>query len=136
MKIFIACSKHFYDRIPVIKEHLEKMGHSVHLPNSFDAPMTEEEMKKNGPDAHRAWKASMLRKDHDNISANDAIVVLNFEKKGQLNYIGGATFLEIAKAFELEKKIFLHNPVPESIFKDELLGMGVVVINGDLTQIR
>jgi hypothetical protein len=136
MKIFIACSKHFYDKILPIKERLENLGHSVKLPNSFDAPMKEEEMKNKGAEEHRAWKSAMLRKDHENIGANDAVVVLNFEKKGQANYIGGATFLEIAKAFELEKKIFLYNPVPENIFKDELLGMGVTVINGDLSNVR
>ena len=41
------------------------------------------------------------------VKANDAGLVLNFEKKGIPNYIGGGTFMEIIKAWELNKKIFL-----------------------------
>jgi hypothetical protein len=77
----------------------------------------------------------MLHEQEEKVRANDAVLVLNFEKRGQANYIGGATFLEIFKAFELGKKIFLYNPVPDNIFTDELLGMGPLVINGDLSLI-
>ncbi len=77
----------------------------------------------------------MLKKQDAKVLANDAILVLNFEKNGQPNYIGGATFLEIFRAFNADKKIFLFNSIPENIFKDELLGMNPVVINGDLSKI-
>ena len=135
MKILIVCSKHFYDRIPPVQSTLQKLGHAVMMPNSYDEPFAEERMKTISPSAHQEWKAKMMRRHHDSINANDAVLVLNFEKKGQPNYIGGATFMEIAKAFELEKKIFLYNPIPETIFKDELLGMGVSVIDGELTRL-
>ncbi|MEK6895517.1 MAG: hypothetical protein AABX48_03275 [Nanoarchaeota archaeon] len=59
-------------------------------------------------------------------------LVLNFEKKGQLNYIGGATFLEISRAWEMGKKVFLYNPIPENIFKDELIGINPIILNGRL----
>ena len=49
----------------------------------------------------------MLRRDKENIEPNDAVLVLNFEKKGQRNYIGGATFLEIYNAWKMNKKLFL-----------------------------
>lgn len=78
----------------------------------------------------------MFKLQEKKILYNDAILVLNLEKKGQPNYIGGATFLEIFKAFELGKKIYLYNPVPENIFKDELVAMKPVVINGDISRIR
>ncbi|VVB78970.1 Uncharacterised protein [uncultured archaeon] len=136
MKLFIACSKHFYTRIPEIKEELERYGHRVSLPNSYDAPMKEEEMKKNGLEAHIEWKAEMLRRDKQNIFPNDGILVLNFQKNGQQNYIGGATFLEIYKAWEMNKKLFLYNPIPDSIFKDELTGMNPQILNGDLTKLK
>ncbi|MBU2560750.1 MAG: hypothetical protein KKD17_00480 [Nanoarchaeota archaeon] len=135
MKIFLACSKHFYDQIPAVKAVLESRGHSTILPNSFDDPFKEEEMKGLGADEHAEWKRMMLRRDEHNIRPCDAILVLNYEKRGQPNYIGGATFLEINKAFELEKKIFLMNPVPESIFTDELKGMGPVILDGDLEKV-
>lgn len=136
MKLFIACSKHFYDRIPEIKRELEIYGHQVSMPNSYDAPMMEEEMKTRGLEAHVQWKAEMLKRDKQNIEPNDAILVLNFQKNGQSNYIGGATFLEIFRAWEMNKKIFLYNPIPDNIFKDELTGMNPQVLNQDLTKLK
>ncbi len=135
MKIFIACSKHFYHRIPEIKTILESQGHQILLPNSYENPFTEEEMKRKGIEEHKNWKAEMLRKDETNIKPQDAILVLNFEKNNQTNYIGGATFLEIYKAWELGKKIFLFNPIPENILKDEITGFNPTILNGDLSDL-
>lgn len=135
MKIFIVCSKHFYNKILPIKEELEKSGHIVTLPNSFDAPLKEEEMKKLGSQEHSEWKQSMMKLVDPKVKANDAVLVLNFEKNGQPNYIGGATFMEIVKAWELNKKIFFYNPIPESIFTDELKGINPKIINQNLSKI-
>ena len=136
MKIFIACSKHFYDRILTIQEELEVLGHLVSMPNSYDEPFREEELKGRSLEEHAQWKSEMLRRDEENIRPNDAILVLNFEKKGEQNYIGGATFLEIYRAWDMGKRLYLYNPIPDNIFRDELLGMQPVVINGDLTMLR
>jgi len=136
MKIFIACSKHFYSKIPKIKGDLESLGHIVALPNSYNNPFKEEELKKQGLEQHISWKSNMLRKDGKNIEPNDAVLVLNFRKKSQKNYIGGATFLEIYKAWELKKQIFLYNPIPENIFTDELIGMNPRILNQDLSKIK
>jgi hypothetical protein len=132
MKIFICASKHLYGHVAPIKKTLEERGHVVTLPNSYDNPGKENEMMELSADEHRRWKADMLRAQGEKVACNDAILVLNMEKNGQKNYIGGATFLEIFKAFELGKKIFLFNPIPDNFLKDELLGMGPVVIDGKL----
>lgn len=133
MKIFIVCSKHFYHLVPPIKEALEKDGHVITVPNSYDEPFKEEEMKKIGKEEHREWKAGMIHLQSEKVKNNDAVLVLNFEKNGQRNYIGGATFLEIFRAFDSGKKIFLYNPIPQNIFEDELMGIGSVIIKGDLS---
>jgi len=135
MKIFICASKHFYNQIEPIKKVLENKGYVITLPNSYENPFREVEMKQIGDSDHAKWKGEMLRLQKQKVVTNDAILVLNFEKNGQVNYIGGATFLEIYMAFELGKKIFLYNPIPEGILKDELLGMNPVIINGDLNLI-
>jgi hypothetical protein len=44
--------------------------------------------------------------------------------------------LEVFKAWELGKKIFFYNPLPEGILYDELFGMNPLVINGDLSLIE
>ena len=133
VKIFIACSKHFYHKIPEIHSRLIFHGHEVYLPNSYHAPQKEEEMKRLSPEEHRVWKSSMLAKDEDNLEPVDAVLVLNLEKHGQPNYIGGATFLEIYMAWRMNKKIFLYNPIPDNLLKDELLGFGPKILNQDIT---
>ncbi len=136
MKIFICASKHLYSRIPEIKEILEKKGHQITLPNSFDNPLREEEMKLISKEEHEKWKSKMLKLLDEKIKLNDAILVLNFEKNNQPNYIGGATFLEIYKAWDYGKKIFLINPIPETNFKDELMAINPKIINQNLDEIE
>lgn len=136
MKIFLCTSKYLYGHVPEIKEKLEQMGHVITVPNSFDEPMKENEMKEVSAEDHRMWKSDMIRLQAVKIAENDAILVLNFEKNGQPNYIGGATFLEIFKAFELGKKIFLYNPIPDNFLNDEITATGAIVINGDLSKVQ
>jgi len=132
----ILCSKHFYTQIPKIKKELEEQGHELKMPNSFDNPFKEEEMKKLSKLEHIKWKSEMMKKDETNIKPQDAVFVLNFEKKGIPNYIGGATFLEIYMAWKLNKKIFFYNPLPNCSFTDELEGFNPTIINGNLSLIK
>lgn len=136
MKIFIVCSKHFYESVSEIKEQLENQGHEITLPNSFDEPFREERMKELGEKEHISFKQEMMKLHEPKVKANDAILVLNLEKNGELNYIGGGTFMEIVKAWELNKNIFLLNPAPKNIFHDELTSMNPIIINGDLNLIK
>src|SRR3989344_9002029 len=133
MNIFICASKHVYHKIPPIHQELERLGHVITLPNSYDNPGREEAMKNVSAEAHAQFKSEMLRLQAEKVMKNDAILVVNEEKHGQQNYIGGATFLEMFKAFELNKKIFLWNPIPEGMLKDELLGMQPIILYQDLS---
>ncbi len=135
MKILIICSKKFYNKIPEIKKVLEENGHVITLPNCYDDPTTEERYRNLGNQEHSKWKAKMLKQSTDVIQKNDAVLVLNFEKHGVKNYIGGATFLEMYDAFRLGKKIFMYNNVPGGILKDEAIGFDPVIIDGDLGMI-
>ena len=77
----------------------------------------------------------MIRHSEEVISEMDAVLVLNFDKGSQKNYIGGATFLEIYDAFRLGKKIFFINDIPQNMLQDELIGFSPKVIHDDLTKI-
>ena len=136
MKIFICASKHNYKHIPAIKIELEKADHKITLPNSFDDPFAELRAKEESSEKHIKLKQKFLKEQVEKIKANDAVLVINFDKNGQRNYIGGATFLEMYKAFELGKKLFLLNPIPEGMLEDEIIGMNPLVINGDLSLIK
>ena len=63
-------------------------------------------------------------------------MVVNVNKKGILNYIGGNSFLEMGFAHILNKPIFILNEIPEMIYTDEILAMQPVVLNGDLLKIQ
>ena len=132
MKIFIICSKAFYDRVMPIKHALEKAGHKISLPNCFDDPETEARYREMGKKRHSEWKAGMIKHSEDVINKNDAVLVLNFDKNDQRNYIGGATFLEMYDAFRLGKKIYIYNDVPVGILKDEIEGFEPFILHQKL----
>jgi len=136
MKIFIISSKTFYKEIPKIKEFLEKSGNTVSLPNCFDTPETEEKYRKLGEKEHTQWKSEMIYHSLDVIKNNDAVLVLNLEKNGIKNYIGGATFLEMYDAFRLDKKIFMYNQIHKGLLKDEIIGFNPIIVNQNLDLIK
>ncbi len=133
MKIFLICSKSFYGKLDGISKNLESLGHSIVFPNCYDCPQTEALYR--GTKEHALWKASMIKHSEEVIKGVDAVLVVNYDKNGKKNYIGGATFLEIYDAFRLNKKIFFMNDLPEGMLKDELIGFNGLVINEDLSRI-
>lgn len=133
MKILLICSKSFYDKLQDYKIKLEKLGHEIFMPNCWDCPETEAKFR--GTPKHAEFKAKMFKQSEKVISEMDAVLVLNFDKNGQKNYIGGATLLEIYDAFRMQKKIFFVNEIPHNMLEDELIGFSPIVINNDLTKI-
>lgn len=136
MRIFVCASKSFYLQARSIIDTLEELEHIITPPNGFNEPQMEQQMKDMSHNEYLAWKRAMFKQDAARIEANDGILVLNLEKEGKKNYTGGATFLEMFKAWELGKKIFLYNPIPDGILTDELIGMGPIILNGNLQNIR
>ena len=133
MKILLICSKSFYDKLEEYKQNLEKLGHQVFMPNCHDAPETE--AKYRGTPEHYVFKQKMFRQSEETIRNMDAVLVLNFNKNGQENYIGGATFLEIYDAFRMNKKIYFVNDIPNIMLKDELIGFNPTIIGNELERI-
>src|SRR4051812_10097679 len=102
MKIFLVGSKYSFDKMAPIKKELESYGNEVTFPAMYDTPWQElEVIKQQSREAHVRLKQHLLREQGERVAINDALLVVNFEKNGQPNYIGGATFLEIFKAWEL-----------------------------------
>lgn len=136
MKIFIICSKYFYSKIPPIQKKLEKLGHSIELPNEFDSPGSEDIARSLGKDEHIKFKKMMYKRSSRITKGIDAVLVLNFEKHGIKNYIGGATFLEMYDAYNLNKKIYLYNEIPTGILFDEIFGFNPIIIKSNLKLIK
>ena len=136
MKIFIICSKAFYGEIKPIKDYLEEKGFEVAVPHTYLNPEKESETWKEGVESHAAFKARMFRLSEEKIKGMDAVLVLNFQKHGVPNYIGGSTFLEMYEAFRNNKKIYLYNDITEGLLFDEISGFSPIVINHDLEMIK
>jgi hypothetical protein len=137
MRIAICSSMAFSEKMLEVKALLEKLGHTA-VVSSFaplyagksDAEKTRLTIRdKNEKDAIRdAW---------EQIKESDAILVLNYDRKGVRNYIGGNTLMEIGFAHVLHKKIFLLNPVPDiEFYKSEIIAVKPVILGGDLSRIE
>jgi hypothetical protein len=147
MKITICGSIAFYDQMLAVKKELENFGHEANIPPAHEQGedgnlITVKEyykIRKNaGDDDKWVWerKKQAIRDHLNKIDWSDAILVLNYDKKGITNYIGGNTFMEMGIAFYLNKPIYLLQPLPEISYKEEILGMFPIIINGDLTKIK
>jgi len=146
MKITICGSIAFFDEMMAVKNDLQKMGHEVKLPPT-EIPNEQGEMvsikeyyrlrKESKTEAGWIWdrKEWAMRTHFDKVAWADVVLVLNYTKNDIENYIGGNTFLEMGVAFYLKKPIYLLNPIPETSFKEEVLGMKVMVINNDLSKL-
>ncbi|UCD07826.1 MAG: hypothetical protein JSW41_02575 [Candidatus Aenigmatarchaeota archaeon] len=144
MKIVICGSINFPEKIKEIEKQLVEKGHDVVIPygvEKYDVKnYSEAESLKQKDDYVKNVKPELTIKHFDEIKNSDAILVVNVEKRGIPNYIGGATFAEIMFAFYHKKKIFLLNPIPThektDFFREEIECTQPVVINGNLGLIK
>lgn len=136
-KITICSSLSFSEEIKMVTRQLTELGCKVYIPESTNVTGTEQGLKPN-EDLEYCLKNNLQMGHFRKIQDSDAILVLNFEKNGIKNYIGGSVLMEMAIARFLHKKIFLYNGYPDEndlryVFEVRLTEP--VVINGDLNQI-
>jgi hypothetical protein len=154
MKITLCGSIGFYKEIESIRDSLIKNGYEVKIPElPLEIPREFSGDKKyyfgqyieqnggidNFPVGHKIWslKERAIRDHYKKIDWCESILVINLEKKGVDGYIGGNTLIEIGVAFYLKKQIFILNPVSSELsYKQEILGMKPIIINGDLSLIK
>ena len=143
-KIITICSSaSFYAQVLEAEDFLKKAGFAVSV------PLTANKMKKSGDfrvETYKTWfknpndykRKTFLTKHHFNkIVKGDAVLVLNYEKNGIKGYIGGAVLCEMAIALQFKKKIYVLNPIDKtSSYKEEILAMDPVILNGDLSCIK
>lgn len=63
-----------------------------------------------------------------------AVLAINPDRHGIMNYVGPNTFAEIAVAFAQSKRIYLYQGMPEA-YADELSAWGAVVLNRQLDRL-
>ena len=137
MKITICGSMRLSKEMLEMKHKLTKLGHEVILPrHTEEYAQLDTSDHMHNESVKNKINHDLIREYFKEIKEGDAILVINETLKGIENYIGGNSFLEIGFAHVLDKKIFLLNPIPEVGYKDEILAMQPVVLNGDLSKIK
>lgn len=143
MKITICGSIAFLNEMIEKKRELEKLGHKVDMPplevengegNLIPVGDYYKIRKKTTGSEGWVWdrKKWAMKKHFNKVVWSDAILVLNYDKKGVKGYVGGNTLLEMGLALHLGKKIYMINPIPELSYKEEILGMSPVILKGNL----
>ena len=144
MKLTIMGSSAFKEQILDYQKRLIEFGHEGIVHPDYEAYISGAKqdvwnMIQNGEHARVKRENNYILWWYNAIQGSDGILVLNFDKKGIKNYIGGNTLMEIAFAYVGGKKIFLTNPIPDSVsYVDELKAMvdESDVIHGDLGKIK
>ncbi len=84
----------------------------------------------------QAAKRGFIKNHFDRIKQSDAILVLNYEKKGIGGYIGSNTLMEIGVAFSLGKAIYILNALEEQGCKEEVMALVAKVLDGNIMNIK
>jgi len=135
MRIILCGSLSFAKEMKKMKDILNKIGHETLIPSSIEKFGVEEiEKIKSDKRKYLQVAPTYMKEDFDKIKNSDAILVVNLDKNGIENYIGGNTFAEIMFAFYNNKKVFLLNPISKSerlsIITNEIEAVNPVIIGG------
>ncbi len=137
MKIAICTSMIFTEKMLEVKKELEELGHTVYVSGFSDAYIGKTAKQKEKLTLFHKNNKDAIRKFWKKIKQCDAILVLNYDRRGIKNYIGGNTLMEIGFAHVLGKKIYLINPIPKILYyQSEIEAVKPVIISGDLSKIK
>lgn len=141
--ITICASASFYRQVVELKRQLEALGYRVLVPH------VAEKMAETGDyevDHYKTWfadpndyhkKTELMEAHFAKVIEGDMTLVLNYEKHGQPNYIGGNVLMEMVLAYHYKKPIYVLNDAPkESGFIEEILGLKPIFMKGDLSRLQ
>ncbi len=136
MRIGVAGSMQFIEQMAEAAEKLRELGHETFISKFKDEYVGKSDDEKESQKLHDKMENDAIREFWQPMQDADALLVVNLDKHGIKNYIGGNSFLEMGFAHVLKQKIFLMNSIPEMpYYGTEIVAMRPIVINGDLTKI-
>lgn len=137
MKIGIIGSMQYTEKMLEVQESLNNLGHEAFLTDLHKSLVGKSDEEKEKIKLHQKYNMDAIRHFWNAMQGADAVLVLNYDKNGIKNYIGGNTLMEIGFAHVLNQKIFLLNPIPEiPYYKTEIEAVKPIIINGDLLLIK
>lgn len=118
------------------RDTLASLGHDAFMTNLHKDFLGKTDAEKEKVKIHQKNHLDAIREFWKLMQGSDAVLVLNLDKHGIPNYIGGNTLMEIGFAHVLNQKIFLLNPIPEiPYYKSEIEAVKPVIIYGDYSKI-
>jgi hypothetical protein len=143
IKLAICASAATYSRVIPLSDQVSQLGFEVILPataeamKSRGAANTEVAVDWSQIADRYGYKAELIRGHFDVITGADAVLVMNLEKDGKPDYIGGNVLMEMTVAFFLHKPIYVYGSAPkDSPLIDEILGMQPIFLNSKLDSLR
>ncbi len=124
---------HFWDKIEETQKKLVVLGHQIYTPSKEGTDIDYEAL------THKqqiSLKKTFIDRHMERIQKSDSILVLNYHKNGVKNYIGANTFMEMAFAYLLNKKIFVLFNLPHQPNTLEIEALGPIIISEDLSKIN
>lgn len=131
MKITICGSMKFDPEMTEIATKLRALGYDTEKPNVVEGHAYGDNL-----DANAKLKRDFIDEHFAKIDQSDAVLIVNMEKNGVSNYIGGNTLIEVAHAYASGLEVFLLNPVPEVSYADEIRGMQPIVLDGEVARLH
>ena len=128
---------HYTEEMVKARDQLIKLGC-----DAFLTDLHEPFIGKNGDEKEKIKlfqknERDAIREFWNKMQGADAILVVNLDRHGIKNYIGGNTLMEIGFAHVLKQKIYLLNPIPDiPYYKTEIEAVSPTIIYGDLTKIK
>jgi hypothetical protein len=136
MKIVICGSMIFAKEMLEVKAELEKLGHVVTLPHNTERyAQSQLALETRAESIKNKIKYDLIRAYYQEIKAADGVLILNYDKGGIDNYIGGNSFLEAGFAHILKKKVYFLYDIPKMLYSDELRALQPIIIDGDFKKI-
>jgi len=137
MKIGVIGSMHFTERMIEARDALIAKGHDAFVTTLAPPFVGLSDEKKQARKIEDQMERDAIREFWGLMQGADAVLVMNFDRHGIKNYIGGNTLLEMGFAHVLGQKIFLFNSLPDiPYYHSEMVAMRPVVLKGDLSLIH
>ncbi len=137
MRIGVVGSMQYTERMMEACAELTRRGHEAFMSSFAQAFVGKNDEEKEEIKIRQKNDLDAIRDFWRQMQGADAILVMNLDKHGVKNYIGGNTFLEMGFAHVLNQKIFLLNPIPDMpYYKTEITAMKPVIIDCDLNRIK
>jgi hypothetical protein len=142
MKIYVLGSSHFRKEMVDYKNRLCDLGHKGDIHPDYEAFVRGEKQDivkrwEKGERAAIKRENNYLQEHYQAILESDAVLIVNLEKNGIKNYIGGNVLIEMGQAYVNHKKIYFLNGMPTGLsYMDEIEAMDPICLNGDLSLIK